>query len=234
MTFSISEFQSELAQHGYLKPEHFNVYIATPPFMVGKTIFGSQAGVGIPSGNLPQIMTMRSTEARTPDPMILTAFINRYGIGPAQEQPYNARFNQTSFMFICDKYGAIWNFWHQWMNGIFNFSPVYNGQAGNQNNGPASYLAMYKEAYASTIAVDEYDPTGKLAEEYTYNYAFPIKLIPIALDWNSDGELVELNVIITYRDYSVTGGSLGSTNGSPSQYSPTAAMSVPTQTPLLS
>ena len=230
MTFNINDFLSEIASGGYLKPCIFNVYIATPSSLNG-SISGTNNTSGTPVNNLPRTISLRAHQIATPSPTLQWVEISRYGIGPEQGYPYNAKFSNIWMSFIVDKGGSIWNFFHQWMNKIFPFSPAYNATGGTTAyNSQPSYTAEYKENYASNIAIDIYDPVGILAIEFLLNLAYPIEIREVPLEWGETGELLEMIVVFDYKDYSITGSSSGNLSlGQPSISSPSPT-SIPSRT----
>lgn len=231
--FNINDFRQQFSQKGYLRPHHFEVQIAMPRGLTAGQIFGTQTG-STSIGSMSEFLRMRVTECRTPAPTLEWAEVRRYGLSPEQEMPFNVKFSDVWFGTICDKGGIIWNFWHQWMNYIYHFSPPHNAQGGTGFNVPTSppYTLNYKQDYSTNIAIDLYDQVGNLAIEYILNWAFPLSIREIPLSWNDVGNLVEIEVIMGYRDYSVTGAALG-VAPTQTQATPPPGVSVPSGTTLV-
>jgi len=209
MTFDINSFCAELQQNGYLKPHDYNLSITLPSILSGSSIFGS-SGNSITSGNMNPLLSMRINECRSPILTLTASDVNRYGIGPVQKMPHNAQFQDMWISIICDKYGMIWNFWHVWLNTIFSFSPPYNASAGSVNNGYASYTSEYKANYSTSMMLTVYDQIANTVLEFIMSMAFPIQMREVALSWNSQNEIVLLNIDISYKDYTISGSSLTS------------------------
>src|SRR6201999_2227008 len=98
----------------------FNVFVAIPNNLQGQSMFGSD-NFSSPISNISGLISMRASQARTPQATIQWVEVQRYGIGPVQEQPYNVKFSDVWISLIVDKHGMLWNFFHQWMNGTFSF-----------------------------------------------------------------------------------------------------------------
>jgi len=236
MTFAINRFRQQFSKDGYLRPHSYEVQVAMPAGLTqAGVMFGTQTGSKNIS-DMSRMLAMRVHECRTPSPTLEWAEVRRYGISPEQEMPFNVKFSDVWFGCVCDKGGIIWNFWHQWMNYIYKFSPRYNAQGGGGFNiGPGTaYTLHYKQDYATNIAIDLYDQVGNLAIEYILNYAFPLSIREIPLSWSDVGNLVEIEVIIGYKDYSVSGAALGQAPGQ-NQATPPPGVNNPaaTQIPFL-
>jgi hypothetical protein len=206
MTFQINDFLSEISKGGYLRPHTFNVYIAIPSGL-SDSVTGTTGQT--PLNNFPRTLSLRAHQCATPSPTLDWVEISRYGVGPPQGYPHNAHFSNVPMSFICDKGGQTWNFFHQWLNKVFPFSPTYNSTGTTPYNSQPSYTAEYKENYASNIAIDIYDQIGNLAIEFILNFAYPLEIREVPLDWGEQGDLLELIVIFDYKDYSISGSSVG-------------------------
>ena len=210
MTFNINQFCAEIQQNGYLKPHDYNLLIYLPPILSTTALFGSN-GNYMPAGSASSLFPMRVNECRSPLLTLISSDVNRYGIGPTQKMPHNAQFQDMWISIICYKHSMAWNFWHLWLNSIFSFSPPYNASAGNVNNGFASYTNEYKENYATSMTLNVYDQTGDTSLSFQMSMAFPIQMREVALSWNTQNEIVMLNIDLTYKDYSIVGSSISST-----------------------
>jgi hypothetical protein len=125
----------------------------------------------------------------------------------------------------------IWNFWHLWLNSVFSFAPPYNAATGSVNNGFASYTTEYKTNYATDMTLNIYDQGGGLSLSFQMSLAFPIQMREVALSWNTQNEIVMLNIDLSYKDYTIIGSSMSSSSAIPNTLSPTST-SVPTLSPL--
>jgi hypothetical protein len=230
MTFNINEFSSQLQQNGYLKPHDYNLIVYLPSILSGTSLFGS-TGTSMSASSSTPLLSMRINECRSPILTLVSSDISRYGIGPTQKQPHNAQFQDMWISIICDKYGMLWNFWHTWLNAVFSFSPPYDATGGTVNNGFASYTTEYKSKYSSNMQLNIYDQEANTVLKFIMNMAFPIQMREVALSWNSQGEIVMLNIDITYKDYSIVGSSISSSTLASTIISP-PTISIPSLTPI--
>lgn len=211
MTFNINEFSSQIQANGYIKPHDYNLIIYMPPILSGKTIFSSSSS-SISAGSAIPLLSMRINECRSPLITLIASDVSRYGVGPIQKQPHNAQFQDMWISIICDKYGTIWNFWHTWLNSIFAFSPPYNATGGTIINGYASYTTEYKSNYSTNMLLTIYDQIANIILEFNMSMAFPIQMREVALSWNTQNEIVMLNIDLSYKDYSIIGSAISATS----------------------
>jgi hypothetical protein len=208
MTFSIKQFKAELQSNGYLRPWEYQVVMSTPPGLNAAHFV--QQNQTIDAGAIQSMITMRATQARTPSAQLDWLDIPRYGIGLKQGAPYNAHVKHSHFAIICDKYGNIYNYFHAWLNYVFAFSPLTNSQGGTViNQSRANYLANYKDQYSTNVFINLFDLKGHLAMQFELFQAFPVTIMEVPLDWDETKALVELTIVLDYRDYTVVTSNLG-------------------------
>jgi hypothetical protein len=206
MAFNINNFKSELVNRGYVRTNAFKVLITPPTNLVNGTISNDSGS------SLSEMMPFRAEQTRTPGLTIVAVDVNRYGVGPTQKQPISAQFSDTSISMLCDKNGYIYNFWHIWANYVFSACPNVDAtDSKTQINKSASYTAEYKSNYTGEISITEYTPSGDSSVIFNYHEAFPIQIRENQLDW-SDESLVYLDVIIAFKDYSITKADLTTTD----------------------
>lgn len=189
MPFNINEFKADISDKGYLKSNLFEVYI-TPPRISGV------------SSELARHMSHRIEQVRAPGINFMSADINRYGVGPTQKQPFNAQFNEISFTILCDNYGDIWQFWHDWLRYIYDFTPLAspgNGNIISQSN----YSLKYKDDYSTTMSIVVYDVGGSASKRIDLYQAFPTSIREIPLSWEDSNNLIKLGVSVTFKEYTL-------------------------------
>lgn len=231
MTFDINQFRSEIQTNGYLRPWEYNVLLTPPPGLAGSSFV--QQNQSSPSSNMPAMISLRATQARTPSAQLDWLDIPRYGIGLKVGAPYNAKIKNTHIAITCDKHGNIYNFFHSWLNYVFAFSPIQNAQAGGVANSPrGTYLINYKDDYSTTININMYNQVGALAMEFIMFQAFPVTIGEIPLDWDMAKALVELQIVFDFPHYSLSTSNLGQGQLNSSLTSPPSS-SNPTLTPII-
>lgn len=193
MPFNINEFKADVQDRGYIKTNLFEVLVA-PPLV--------NAGGG--NSNITKHMSHRIEAVRAPGIQFMTADINRYGVGPTQKQPYNAQFNDISFTILCDNYGDIWQFWHDWLRTVYQFTPIAVPGSGTVST-QANYNVNYKDVYSSTVSIIIYDVGGSVIKRIDMYQAFPTSIREIPLNWEDQNNLLRLGVSLTYKEYTLVG-----------------------------
>ena len=131
--------------------------------------------IPVPLTLIPYIKTSRNLiyrceNANLPGRTFATTEQKTYG--PVEKHPYLTTYNDIDLTFIVDDDMQQKVFFDAWLNYI---NPTYH------------YNMRYKENYATTITVNQYDVTNTLS--YTINLfdAYPISMNQLDLDWNGDG-----------------------------------------------
>jgi len=192
--FNINAFQTDISNHGYLQTNKFIAAFSSPTCMQGETIDGRSA---IDTERLIQV---RAESVKIPGIALLQADINRYGQGPTQKMPFNARFTENAITFISDRNGQLYKYFYVWLNKIFDTS----GTTGQSNQG-ASYATEYKDNYATDLHVYIYDNAGNQVKEIVMYKAYPESMNDINLSWNDNSQLLKVTVSFTFRDWAMIG-----------------------------
>lgn len=211
MAFNVNKIKFNTAAFGNLKQNKFEVFIQTPPMFRGGSL--NVNGFETNVNSLNNILRYRIEQVRAPGASLLSSDIKRYGIGPTQKMPYNAQFFDTTFSVLVDRRTALWDFWYNWINAIFNF----NGQEPNGNNITAggrtpTYTTRYKEDYATTVMIVIYDDFGNRVKTINLYDAFPSSLKETNLAWNDSQNLLRLSISLTYSTYTIEGSSIFDNN----------------------
>jgi len=201
MAFNINNFKQNVSDYGYLYTHSFEMYIATPQVLFNALI--NQSGTQVPVQRIAQNLKLRIDQIRAPGMNIMTADINRYGIGTTQKMPINSQFQEINFSIILDEFGEIWQYWYQWLRAIHDFSGTEgNGFTGN-NNLP-SYELEYKERYSTVMQIVIYDHYGNSIQKINLYEAFPTGIREVPLSWGS-AEIMKMNVSVAYTSYNIVG-----------------------------
>jgi len=221
MPFNISTFKTEIANYGYLQTNKYQIYVTPPPILRGSSLsvpsVGSNSSNPLPNlvstQDISQRLMFRADAINVPSVTLAVQDINRYGVGIAQKQPFNASFNTLNATFISDGYGEIWQFWYQWMQSVFQFSgnDSSTGQ-GNQAsfyNNSGNYSLRYKDDYSTTISLIIYDNYGNAVQIIDYTQAYPYAVNDVQLNWNDSNQLLKINVAIAFTDFMIQNSSVG-------------------------
>ena len=205
MPFNIDNFKANIEDGGYLPTNRFRVILTPPPILFNSSI--NNTGTTASIRNINSDMTYRIEQVKVPGITLMSADVARYGVGPTQKQPMNAQFGDNSFTILSDGYGDIWQFWHNWIRGIFEFTGTSSANFGQANRVP-SYGAEYKDQYSTTMQIIVYDNFGNAIQKVNMFEAFPNSLREVGLNWADGGNLLKLNVGISYTEYTIESSNL--------------------------
>lgn len=211
MPFNIAEFSASISEYGVLQPNKFFVYFSTPPGLYNSLI--SPTGDVLSSLSTNYLVQMRAEQARLPGINLLTVDNQRYGVGTVQKMPYATQFTDTSFTFLMDRNGILYQYFYAWFTEIVDFNgagQVVNGRQSYVSSSP-SYQIGYKDNYSTDITMVIYDAEGNPVKTITLYEAYPNSMNEIALDWNTQNSLMKLTVGFTFKEWSMDGvaGSTG-------------------------
>lgn len=204
MPFNIKTFKANINDFGYVKNNKFEVFVQAPKFLQGKKIKIDKQEVNF--NDLNKMMRFRIDQVKSPSASLMSIDTNRYGVGPTQKMPFNAQYYDTSFYVLLDNKTYLWDFWYNWINGIFNF----NGQEPNGNNlflggRIPNYTVEYKDEYTSTMIIVIYNDVGEIVKTINLYDAFPSSMREVLLRWNDNADLMRLILTVTYSNYSIVG-----------------------------
>jgi hypothetical protein len=189
MPFNIDSFKANIDEYGYLQNNKYEARVYTPPFLAG--------GINGGGDRMASIMRFRIDTVRAPGIQILSADNNRYGVGPTQKQPINAQFNEISISFIVDENGEIWQFWYDWVRGIYEFT------SDNVTNRQGRYSSRYKNEYASFMQILVFDNYGNTAKTFNIYEVFPTSINETSLSWNDTNQVLKLGVTLSYKEFNI-------------------------------
>lgn len=210
MSFNINRFKSNIDEYGYARNNRFEVFVQAPKFLQNKTLKINDRVRSITSMN--DLLRYRIEQVKSPSVSLLSIDTNRYGIGPTQKMPYNAQFFDITFSVLVDKNTDLWDFWYNWINGIFNFNgeePGGNNLFLNNTRIP-NYIVEYKDEYSSTMMIVIYGESGETIKTINLYEAFPSSMREVQLAWNDNVNLMRLAITVTYSGYSLVGSNINS------------------------
>jgi len=131
--------------------------------------------IPIPLTLLPYLKTARTLKyrcevANLPGKNLSTTEQKIYG--PVEKFPYLTTYNDIDLTFIVDEDMSQKFLFDGWLNFI---NPTYN------NN------MRYKENYATTLTINQYDTSNQRTYTVSLLDAYPISMNQLDLDWNGDG-----------------------------------------------
>lgn len=105
--------------------------------------------------------------------------------GPIEKHPYLTTFNDIDLTFIVDNVMKQKIIFDNWIDLV---------------NPSSSYDFNYKDTYASTISIKQYNDQNKVIYSVDLLDAYPISVNQLSLDWGSDG-YHKLNVTFAYTKW---------------------------------
>ena len=202
MAFNINNFKQNVSDYGYLYTHSFEMYIATPQILFNTLI--NQSGVPVPTQRIAENLKLRIDQVRAPGMNIMTADINRYGLGPTQKMPINSQFQEINFSVLLDEYGQIWQYWYQWLRAIHDFSGTEGSNGTMSGNNLPSYELEYKEKYSTVMQIAIFDHFGNVIQRINLYEAFPTGIREMPMSWGQ-AELMKMNVSVAYTSYNIVG-----------------------------
>ena len=112
----------------------------------------------------------------------------KIGSNPTEKYPYHTTYNDLDLTFLVDSDMSQKVFMDAWLEYI---NPSYN------------YNFKYKEDYATTITINQYDVTNELTYSINIYDAYPISMNQLDLDWGSDAAYHKMTVTFAYTYWEV-------------------------------
>jgi len=200
MPFNISNFKSNIESYGILQSNKFEMYIRPPNILFNTSI--NDGNNEITMNDLTRLLKFRAEDVRVPGISLLTADIARYGVGPTFKFPFNNLINEINVTFLSDRYGFIWQFWHNWMKAIFDFNGLDDATTGARNRQP-TYTTEYRDNYSTEMQIIIYDNTGEDYIKINLHKVFPISFRDIMLDWGNNNELLSISVNLSFTEFTI-------------------------------
>jgi len=205
MPFNINALKANIEDFGYLKNNQYQVFIS-PPKVLFSTSLANSTGFRT-LNQLSRIQTFRIDQVKAPGISLLSADINRYGVGTSNKHPFNAQFNEITFSVLNDEQAEIWQYWYQWIKSIYDFTGSEDNGFGEINAMP-TFTSGYKDHYQTTIQIVVYNSYGEVAQRINLYEAFPVALREVPLAWADNNTLMKINVSITYSHFTMVSSEL--------------------------
>lgn len=204
MPFNINSFKEHISGSGYLKNNNFEVFVTTPAALQNTNL--NSLGTTTPTDSIAANLRYRIEQVRIPGAALLSAEVQKYGIGPTQKMPFTAQLAETGFSVLVDQTAENWQFWYHWIRTVFEFNGTEPGSSIGSNKLPR-YVAEYKENYSTTIQIVVYDEFGNAVQRVNLYEAFPTSIRELPLSWGDNQNLMRLAVSIAYTEYTMLGSS---------------------------
>lgn len=178
----IGNFMAEIRSAGVARTNLFDVEITAPIILNGNKTASK--------------ISLYAEGAALPGRTISTTDVVRYGYGPHEKVPYSMQFNDVTLQMIGDGQGEVYKFFYNWMQGIVRGDKdVVAGKS--DSNGKQPYEVEFKDQYASTITIRQYNEQGDTVFASKLIDAFPISVPDVSLSW-SDSSMMQFSVTFAY------------------------------------
>jgi len=155
MSGSITDFASSF-KTDIARPSRFDVLIPVP-----LTLY--------PFRNTSRNLTFRCETAQLPSRTLATAE-QRFGANPTEKFPYHSQYNEAELTFIVSddmSEKLFFDYWLEYINPSYKFN------------------FRYKNDYATSITINQYDVTNSKSYSINLIDAYPISVNQLDLDWSS-------------------------------------------------
>jgi hypothetical protein len=198
MTFSVSNFKSG-AKNGFLSPAKHELVISSIPsrvlqnysryFSDGNSIVRDQIRFHCEAATLPGV-ALNTHQFRT------------YGYGVNETRPVHPVYQKLNLSLYADSDGKMWKFMNSWINLIVSHgSEEKNWGYTKPGAGMSAYDISYRDEYATIVELKQYDNNGKEKINIKMNYAFPMVLGDINVNWGLSSQIMRIPVVFSYMDW---------------------------------
>jgi hypothetical protein len=200
MPFNIATFKSNIANTGLIKVNKFSLVLSPPTALLNSVLTTGTSSTSLTT--IAQQLSFRVNNIRTPGITLITSDVRHYGMGATQKQPVASQFSDAGFSVLCDNKGNMWQFWHNWIKSVYQFTGTTDAQGISSNQFP-TYLSNYKSDYSTTMQIVIYDDIGNIVQKINLFEAFPYSLREVNLDWSDQSTLLSLNLNIAYTEFTI-------------------------------
>jgi len=197
MAFNIEQFRQNVTSHGYIDNNNFEVVVTTPEVLLNSSLNNRVSPMN--SNEIARTMAMRIDQVRMPGINLQTTQVSRYGIGPIQNMPINAQFQEVNFSLLIDEFSELWQYWYSWSNAVFGFN-------GTERTLP-TYQTEYKNKYSTVVSLLLYNHLGTVVQTINLYEAFPTSIREVPMSWG-DNQLIRLNIQLAYTSYSLVSSAI--------------------------
>lgn len=181
MALNLNEFLSEIREGGVHPLNRFQVDITAPPGL-----------------NLDQRgIALRASSVVFPGRTLLTKDDTlRFGYGLIDKVVHNTTYSDVPIAFIIDGGYKTAKVFHDWMTLIVD-------AATDDQPADGKYLIEYKDTYAATIEITQFNTLNNPTVKCTLNQAFPTMIQDTQLGWDQNNQITILPVNFMYNNYKI-------------------------------
>lgn len=138
----------------------------------------------IPYITTSRVLNYRCEAAQLPGRTMAT--IEQKTYGPVEKHPYLTTYNDIDLTFMVEDDMKQKVFFDAWLNYI---NPTYN------------FNFRYKEDYATTLTINQYDVKNELSYSVSLYDAYPISINQMDLDWSQNDSYHKMVVTFAYTTW---------------------------------
>ena len=194
-----TQFQAALRERSVARTNLFDVTITLPPILSNP----DQRAIGT-------TLSLWAEGAQLPGYNIQTDSIKRYGVGPQESVPYSIQTNDMTLNFIGDGAGDIQKFFYLWMHSIVRGDEDVRFDSFS-STGLQPYEVEFKDRYATTITITQYDEQGTDIITYQLTDAFPKNIPDVSVSWSDNNSFMQFGVTFSYLQARMTNAEKRST-----------------------
>jgi hypothetical protein len=186
MAFNISDFRANLVgsgSRGISKQGHFELVVNLPR----KIILSNRSRSAYDS------LRFRIDAADLPGRSIRTTDHKHLGYGLTSKIGYDVTYPDVSLTMICGADLGEKSLFQAWQSSIIG------NHSRNQDTRRHQSIGYYDD-YTASIAIIQYDETGKAVYTLALAEAYPVTINALPLSWSADG-LHRLTVQFTYKHF---------------------------------
>lgn len=189
MAFSVNEMMGRInGRNGLSKASKFMAYFRHVPS-------------GISTQNEVEDMSFLCDAVSVPGMAYQTDDIRSSGYGNVEKRPYATIFNDVTLNFFCDNDGVVVDFFHKWLQAVFNFNNQSSPDSQTAKGIPPNTFAYPKDYFGTIELIHYFDEDEDKQEIFSVliQEAYPIAMGDIHLDWGQQDTLTKISVTFTYK-----------------------------------
>jgi hypothetical protein len=200
--FNINNVLSEVQNRGVLKPSKFSLSCGLPPALSGTAAPLLNAGL-ISQISTNPIVSLWCEQTVIPGASLDVTPVRRYGYGPVEKKPFGVQYADAQVVFRADAQGLIHGFLHAWMCAAipYNYGAADMTSRIGASPGQHAYEVAYKDDYAQSVNITQYDDTGNAIIQVTLREAYPIFVADAPVSWASRGDYSRFAANFTFLSW---------------------------------
>ena len=184
MAFNVNEMLGVINQSGgFTKASKYTVTITPPANLYG---------------DVNASFTYLCESASLPGVSFQTDDVKIAGYGLTEKRAVAPVFTDVNLSFFCDANGAVYKFFHKWMQSVYNFN-METGTNAVSSSGLALNALAYPADYYGRVNIEHFDDKAKSVVKWTLEEAYPIAIGDVQVAWAMSDTLTILPVSFVFK-----------------------------------